>query len=123
MVDGAAIIQWNDKPAATTIAAWSWQGNGNVRRLRSKLSGLVLDVGGEAVVVRQQVNPPPVRVQRRTGGRPSLHLRSGDTIPCEVTRIDEKGVTFKTALSEASVVPHEKIQERRAHRRRRSPAR
>jgi thiol-disulfide isomerase/thioredoxin len=42
-------------------------------------------------------------------GRPALHLRSGDTIPCEVTRIDEKGVAFKTPLSDATFVPHEKV--------------
>jgi hypothetical protein len=38
-----------------------------------------------------------------------LHLRSGDTIPCEVARIDEKGVTFKTPLSDATFIAHEKI--------------
>lgn len=43
------------------------------------------------------------------GGRRSLHLRSGDTLPCEVTGISEKGVTFKTPLSDATFVPHEKI--------------
>jgi thiol-disulfide isomerase/thioredoxin len=38
-----------------------------------------------------------------------MHLRSGDTIPCEVSRIDEKGVTFKTPISDASFIAHEKI--------------
>ena len=28
------------------------------------------------------------------GGKPGLHLRSGDTIPCEVVGIDEKGITL-----------------------------
>ena len=39
----------------------------------------------------------------------ALHLRSGDTIPCEVSRIDEDGVTFKTPLSDATFVPHDRI--------------
>jgi thiol-disulfide isomerase/thioredoxin len=39
----------------------------------------------------------------------SLHLRSGDTIPCEVLAIDEKGVTFKTPLSDATFVTHDKV--------------
>jgi thiol-disulfide isomerase/thioredoxin len=43
------------------------------------------------------------------GTRKSLHLRSGDTIPCEVNGIDEKGLTFKTSLSDATFVAHEKI--------------
>jgi thiol-disulfide isomerase/thioredoxin len=42
-------------------------------------------------------------------GQRALHLRSGDTIPCEVSRIDDKGVTFKTPLSDATFVAHEKI--------------
>lgn len=36
----------------------------------------------------------------------SLHLRTGDAIPCEVSRIDEQGVHFKTPLSDASFVAH-----------------
>jgi thiol-disulfide isomerase/thioredoxin len=38
-----------------------------------------------------------------------MHLRTGDAIPCEVTHIDEKGVTFKTPNSDATFVAHEKI--------------
>src|SRR5439155_11662440 len=51
--------------------------------------------------------PPPSPVP--THGRPSMHLRTGDTIPCEVTQIDERGVTFKAPQSEATFVPHDKI--------------
>jgi thiol-disulfide isomerase/thioredoxin len=110
MEEGAPIIQWDSKAEGSNDnQRWSWQGNGNVRRLRSKASGLVLDVGVEAAVVQRRVGLSPVSVQRPSGGRPSLHLRSGDTIPCEVTHIDEKAVTFKTPLSEATFVPHEKI--------------
>ena len=49
-----------------------------------------------------QPQPPPA-------GRRSLHLRSGDTIPCEVTGMNEKGLSFKTPLSDATFVAHEKI--------------
>src|SRR5581483_8032427 len=34
--------------------------------------------------------------------RQMLHLRSGDTIPCEITQITDKGVGFKTGLSDAT---------------------
>jgi len=39
----------------------------------------------------------------------ALHLRTGDALPCEVTAIDEKGVTFKTEMTDATFVPHDKI--------------
>jgi peroxiredoxin len=44
-----------------------------------------------------------------TGGQRTLHLRSGDTIPCEVQKIDEQGITFKTPLSDATFVTHDKV--------------
>ncbi len=49
------------------------------------------------------------QAQPATAGRRSLHLRSGDTIPCEVSRIDEDGITFKTPLSDATFVAHDKV--------------
>jgi thiol-disulfide isomerase/thioredoxin len=66
---------------------------------------------GVNVAVMGRVPPAtPAAVPRRpSGSRPSMHLRTGDTIPCEVTRIDEKGVTFKTPQSDATFVAHEKI--------------
>jgi thiol-disulfide isomerase/thioredoxin len=38
-----------------------------------------------------------------------LHLRSGDTFSCTVTGIDEKGVEFKSAVSDSTFVPHAEI--------------
>jgi thiol-disulfide isomerase/thioredoxin len=58
------------------------------------------------VVVQEPQRPVP---KPPAESRRSLHLRSGDTIPCEVARIDDKGVTFKTPLSDATFVAHEKI--------------
>ena len=40
---------------------------------------------------------------------PILHMRSGDTIPCMVSRIDEKGITFETALTETTFVRHDQV--------------
>jgi len=56
------------------------------------------------VVTTTSTTTPPTNVSRR-----SMHLRSGDVIPCEVTGIDEKGVTFKSPLSDNTFVPHEKV--------------
>jgi peroxiredoxin len=47
---------------------------------------------------------PPKAKEKRT-----LFLRTGDMIPCDVTRIDEEGVTFRTPLSESTFVSHDKV--------------
>lgn len=44
-----------------------------------------------------------------TSGKRTMHLRSGDTIPCEVTKITEEGISFKTNLSDATFVSHDKV--------------
>ncbi|MSR58160.1 MAG: TlpA family protein disulfide reductase [Planctomycetaceae bacterium] len=48
-------------------------------------------------------------IRPRRGDQKSIYLRSGDSVPGEVTRIDERGVTIKTAFSDATLVPHEKV--------------
>lgn len=89
---------------------------------------MMIAIAGNGVVVRQGVAAPVIagvvqpQVARRPGnlpgtgsddldatGKRSLHLRSGDTIPCEVTGIDEKGILFKTKLSDATFVPHDRV--------------
>jgi len=42
-------------------------------------------------------------------GKPVLHLRSGDTIPCDVTGMDEKGVTFTSANTDTTFIPHTQL--------------
>lgn len=44
-----------------------------------------------------------------TGGKRTMHLRSGDTIPCEVTKITDEGIHFKTTLSDATFVSHDRV--------------
>ena len=40
---------------------------------------------------------------------PTLYLRNGDTIPCRVERIDERGITFHSPLFEVTSVTHDKV--------------
>ena len=54
-------------------------------------------------------SPPPAPQSPPATGRRALHLRTGDVIPCEVTRIDERGVTFKSPQAAVTFVPHEKV--------------
>ena len=51
---------------------------------------------------------PKVRVKSKTAST-ILHLRSGDTIPCTVTGIDEEGVTFTSKVSDTTFIKHESI--------------
>jgi thiol-disulfide isomerase/thioredoxin len=46
---------------------------------------------------------PTVRVKK------ILYLRTGDTIPAEVTKIDEQGIWIQTQVSDSHFVPHDKI--------------
>jgi peroxiredoxin len=62
------------------------------------------------VVVARRFLKAPVAspaVQRFT--RQSLHLRTGDVIPAQITKIDEQGITIKTPHSDGAVVPHDKV--------------
>jgi thiol-disulfide isomerase/thioredoxin len=63
------------------------------------------------VVVRDGVARVVSNDERPTStkGTRSLHLRSGDTIPCEVEKIDERGVTFQTPFSHATFVEHAQV--------------
>jgi hypothetical protein len=51
--EGGAIIIWDDKPENNDNQRWSWVGEGKQRRLKSKSSELVLDVGDEGSVVQR----------------------------------------------------------------------
>ncbi len=63
-----------------------------------------------AVVNGLQVLPNVKRPPQASPTGPKiLHLRSGDTIPCDVTKIDESGITLKTPLSDAMFVKHDKV--------------
>ncbi|HTI51285.1 MAG TPA: TlpA disulfide reductase family protein, partial [Planctomycetaceae bacterium] len=67
-----------------------------VRRPANAVEGFVQAIAGDPSASQ------PGRVK-------SLYLRTGDTIPCEVTRIDEHGMSFTTPLSDSNFVAHEKI--------------
>jgi thiol-disulfide isomerase/thioredoxin len=54
-------------------------------------------------------NTKPAGLHPKPPGECLLHLRSGDTLPCKVQFIDERGVTFESKFTEASFVPHERI--------------
>jgi hypothetical protein len=54
--EGGAIIQWDDKAEGNDNQRWSWQGTDKTRRLKSKSSGLVLDIGDEGAVVQRKAD-------------------------------------------------------------------
>jgi thiol-disulfide isomerase/thioredoxin len=66
----------------------------------------------EGVLRQLRVSGGNARAQPMSKSKPVLsvlHLRTGDTIPCTVKHIDEKGMTLETSLSDATFVGHEQI--------------
>ena len=67
-------------------------------------------VGGMVMQVRRRHSPKArPRRHRSTEERRSLYLRDGDVIPSIITKIDERGVWFKTSLSTSTFVAHDKV--------------
>jgi Ricin-type beta-trefoil lectin domain-like len=52
--EGASIIQWDDKDEGTENQRWSWEGKDKDRRLKSKSSSLVLDIGDNDMIVQKK---------------------------------------------------------------------
>ena len=52
--EGGAIIIWDAKDEGVDNQRWSWVGDGKERRLKSKSSELVLDVGSNGEVVQKK---------------------------------------------------------------------
>lgn len=82
--------------------------SGNTSSSRPQAGAVVIQGG---VVMRN--GPVNTRV-RSTPSTPtyrplSLYLRTGDTIPCRVTRIDEKGVFFDSTVTQTKFIPNDKI--------------
>ena len=66
-------------------------------------------VGVAQGFLRALTNAPATTDHPEPGGRRAIHLRTGDIIPAEITRIDESGVWFKALLAEKDFIPHAKI--------------
>lgn len=56
MEEGGSIIQWDDKEEGNDNQRWSWEGKDKARRLKSKSSNLVLDVGDEGAIVQKKAD-------------------------------------------------------------------
>jgi Ricin-type beta-trefoil lectin domain-like len=57
--EGGAIILWDDKedqPEGIDNQRWSWEGDYKLGRLKSKLSGLVLDVGDDGAIIQRRAD-------------------------------------------------------------------
>lgn len=65
--------------------------------------------GRRIVNGRVVTEEPAVAMQPPASSTPSLHLRVGDNIPCEVKKIDAKGVTFHSPVTDATFIANEKV--------------
>ena len=113
-----------EQPAASCLA-WQPLGSRTASPLRHGVAGrIVFREPGPAQPVnrtsapRRQAGFVGALVQVFEGdparpiskpGRKQLHLRTGDTFPCDVQTIDERGVTFSTPLSDTTFVAHDKV--------------
>ena len=64
--------------------------------------------GGLARVLGGESNPRAKR-SAKLSSEPTLHLRSGDSIPCQPKRIDSQGVTFTSTVTESTFAPLETV--------------
>lgn len=54
--EGTQIIIWDEKDEGVENQRWSWVGEGKERRLKSKSSGLVLDIDAEGQVIQKKAD-------------------------------------------------------------------
>jgi peroxiredoxin len=131
LVDGKTAPGPEPSPAGSSAASplvWQPEGSKTASPLRADVRGRIVyrDPSPPPSAAKPRVkafriarpgNVADVIIQEMTGapsaptpGRvKSLYLRTGDTIPCEVTGIDEHGLSFKSPFAGAHFVPHDKI--------------
>lgn len=119
------LVSGREQPNASCLV-WHPDFSATASPLRGGLAGRIVyrDPPPPAPKVAQPAQPQPVgfagaflkalaggpnAVASATSGKRTMHLRSGDTIPCEVSKISEEGITFKTSLSDATFVSHDKV--------------
>jgi len=78
-------------------------------RQRRGMRRVVMQNNGKMVVGIVESPSAPAQEPSHDLTRKALYLVTGDTIPCEVTRIDQNGVSFTSPFSGATFVPHDKI--------------
>jgi thiol-disulfide isomerase/thioredoxin len=110
--------------AGASCLTWQPQGSATASALKPNVSGRIVfremathaapekrkvrrNAFGQEVVVSESSSPE--ESQSRQGLTKALFLRTGDMVPCEITRIDEKGVTYKTPLADLGTIANDKI--------------
>ena len=129
-LDGVRLTGWlvgGREQADSSCIAWQPRGSDTSSPLRLGVSGRIVYREPPPVVptTRQQAAPQPAVVRfagpfrlflgnNQAAGsadqrRRALYLRTGDIVPCDVTKIDENGVWFKSKISEKTFVTHDKV--------------
>lgn len=62
-----------------------------------------------ALRTRSAATTKPIRKGTKAE-KAMLHLRTGDTVPCEAISLDENGLTFKSSVTDSTFVPNHQIQ-------------
>jgi thiol-disulfide isomerase/thioredoxin len=100
-------IVYRDPPKPKPVAAKPAQ-NGRLRAVRLPQRKPAIQGFGDAFKKMLLGKVTPAKKPRIRAAQ-TLHLRSGDTIPCDVVSVDEDGLYFTTPLSNATFVSNERI--------------
>jgi thiol-disulfide isomerase/thioredoxin len=92
-------IVYREPPPQVPVSPQPLPAQNPAVRNRARQAGLLGQVVSGAEAARKS-----------SGGATILHLRTGDTIPCTITGIDEKGVTFESKVTEATFAANDQIQ-------------
>jgi thiol-disulfide isomerase/thioredoxin len=80
-----------------------------VEQLRAQRQAVRVIVQQPNGALMVQVRDSIPTVPAAPPAKPGLHLRTGDVIPAEVTRIDGDGVWFQSPLARTTFVAHDKV--------------
>jgi len=117
--DRATALVW--KPSASsTAAAIAQNASGSITYRdppppvkKPKAPEVARDTGIVGGIVRLFANSNSGSQRNKSSSKsspsPTLHLRSGDSIPCQPKRIDSDGLTFASSVTEATFAPQETI--------------
>ena len=102
----SATIVYKDPPPPPAVPQQIQQQQLQVQARARRAGGLVGQIQ-DMFTDGQPMNP---KRKHDSKPEPVLHLRTGDKLPCTVTGIDERGVTFESKKSDATFIPHDQIQ-------------
>ncbi len=105
--DVSARIVYRDTSASAPSLTQQQMREEQARQRQAQAGGRMVGQMQDATSDSRVASAPKHKQPKST--KPVLHLRSGDTIPCDVSAIDEQGVTFASSITEATFIRHDQL--------------